>query len=37
MVFVLTNGERHEASTFNALMGGGQVKRQRRGRPQSHP
>lgn len=37
MVFVLTSGERHEASAFNALMRGGQVKRQGRGRPKSRP
>jgi hypothetical protein len=37
MVFVLTSGERHEAIAFNALMRGGQVKRQGRGRPKSCP
>jgi hypothetical protein len=37
MVFVLTSGERHEAISFNALMRGGQVKRQGRGRPESRP
>jgi transposase len=37
MVFVLTSGERHEAIAFNALMRGGQVKRQGRGRPKSRP
>jgi transposase len=37
MVFVEASGERHEAITFNALMRGGQVKRQGRGRPKSRP
>jgi hypothetical protein len=37
MTFVLTAGERHEATKVEALMEQGAVKRVRRGRPRIRP
>ena len=37
MTIVLTPGERHEATAFEALMEQGAVKRPGRGRPRRHP
>ena len=37
MAFVLTPGQRHEASVFEELMAQGEVRRSGRGRPRSKP
>jgi transposase len=37
IVFVLTPGERHESTAFDALLAGGRVKRAGRGRPKRRP
>jgi hypothetical protein len=37
MALVLASGQRHEQSTFEALMGQGAVKRGGRGRPKLRP
>jgi transposase len=37
MTFLLTPGQRHEASVFDQLMAGGAVKRGRPGRPKRRP